>query len=132
MKITEKLPWILIGVLAVLFLQQRTPQPEPSPDPEPGNKTAAQCAERLLPEMGKRYAQVFDDAAEQVEQGKLNSDRKLVDFVALATMRARTEARADFDAATERELPDGEIAATDRARVAKMLRDCATAFSKHK
>jgi hypothetical protein len=123
------LPWAAVAVLAFLLLRGDGTAPDPKPDdptPKPA-ATAADLAGRVLEDTGKGYAAAFRNAADEIDAGRINTDRELVDNLAPATLAARQSAKVDFDAAFEREMPDGAFG--DRSgEVAALLREIAKGF----
>jgi hypothetical protein len=76
--------------------------------------------------MKKSYGATFNDAANEVSEKRLQSDRQLLDYVKPKIEAARKEAQAPFDAMCEKELPESFVG--KEADVAALLRRIARSW----
>jgi hypothetical protein len=106
-------------VLGVMLFRQQDAKPDALPSVE---KTTVS----VFKDMRKSYGATFNDAANEVESKRLQSDRQLLDFVKPKIEAARKEAQSPFDAMCERELPESFLG--KEAEVAALLRRIAKSW----
>lgn len=117
--LNKYLPWAVAIVLGVMLFRQQDAKPDASPSVE---KTTSS----VFKDMRKSYGAAFNDAANEVESKRLQSDRQLLDFVRPKIEAARKEAQAPFDSMCERELPESFLG--KEAEVAALLRRIAKSW----
>lgn len=117
--LNKYLPWAVAIVLGVMLFRQQDAKPDASPSVE---KTTAS----VFKDMRKSYGAAFNDAANEVDAKRLQSDRQLLDFVRPKIEAARKEAQAPFDAMCEKELPESFLG--EEAEVAALLRRIAKSW----
>jgi hypothetical protein len=76
--------------------------------------------------MKKSYGATFSEAANEVQNKRLQTDRQLLDYVKPKIEAARKEAQAPFDAMCEKELPESFVG--KEADVAELLRRIARSW----
>ena len=111
--LNKYLPWAVAIVLGVMLFRQQEAKPDASPSVE---KTTAS----VFKDMRKSYGAAFNDAANEVDAKRLQSDRQLLEFVKPKIEAARKEAQAPFDAMCEKELSESFVG--KEADVAALLR----------
>jgi hypothetical protein len=115
--LNKYLPWAIVAVLGVMLFRQTETKPDASPSVE-------KITAGVIPAMRKSYGAAFNDAANEVESKRLQSDRQLLDFVKPKIEAARKDAQSPFDAMCESKIPESfdgqekEVAALLR-RIAK-------------
>ena len=117
--VKKYLPWAVAIVLGVMLFRQQDAKPDASP-------TVEKTTSSVFKDMRKSYGATFNDAANEVESKRLQSDRQLLDFVRPKIEAARKEAQAPFDAMCERELPESFLG--KEAEVAALLRRIAKSW----
>jgi hypothetical protein len=117
--LNKYLPWAVAIVLGVMLFRQQDAKPDASPSLE---KTTSS----VFKDMKRGYGAAFNDAANEVESKRLQSDRQLLDFVRPKIEAARKEAQAPFDAMCEKELPESFVG--KEADVAALLRRIAKSW----
>jgi hypothetical protein len=117
--INKYLPWLIVAGLGYMLWIKKPDDSPPAPSVE---KTTSQ----VFVEMRKSYGATFNDAANEVESKRLQSDRQLLDYVKPKIEAARKEAQAPFDAMCERELPESFVG--KEAEVAALLRRIAKSW----
>lgn len=117
--LNKYLPWAVAIVLGVILFRQQDAKPDASPSVE---KTTAS----VFKDMRKSYGATFNDAANEVESKRLQSDRQLLDFVRPKIEAARKEAQSPFDAMCEKEFPESFVG--KEADVAALLRRIAKSW----
>lgn len=117
--VDKYLPWAVAIVLGVMLFRQQEAKPDASPSVE---KTTTS----VFKDMRKSYGATFNDAANEVDAKRLQSDRQLLEFVKSKIEAARKEAQAPFDAMCERELPESFLG--KEAEVAALLRRIAKSW----
>jgi len=113
------LPWLIVAGLGYMLWIKK---PDDSQTPSSVEKTTS----HVFAEMRKSYGATFNDAANEVESKRLQSDRQLLDYVKPKIEAARKEAQAPFDAMCERELPESFVG--KEADVAALLRRIAKSW----
>jgi hypothetical protein len=111
--INKYLPWLIVAGLGYMLWVKK---PDDSPTPASVEKTTSQ----VFSEMRTSYGATFSEAATEVQNKRLQTDRQLLDFVKPKIEAARKEAQAPFDAMCERELPESFVG--KEADVAALLR----------
>lgn len=117
--VNKYLPWAVAIVLGVMLFRQQEAKPDASPSVE---KTTAS----VFKDMKRGYGAAFNDAANEVDAKRLQSDRQLLDFVRPKIEAARKEAQVPFDAMCEKELPESFVG--KEADVAALLRRIAKSW----
>ena len=117
--VKKYLPWAVAIVLGVMLFRQQDAKPDASP-------TVEKTTSSVFKDMRKSYGATFNDAANEVESKRLQSDRQLLDFVRPKIEAARKEAQAPFDAMCEKELPESFLG--KEAEVAALLRRIAKSW----
>lgn len=117
--INKYLPWLIVAGLGYMLWIKK---PDDSQTPASVEKTTS----HVFAEMRKSYGATFNDAANEVESKRLQSDRQLLDYVKPKIEAARKEAQAPFDAMCERELPESFLG--KEAEVAALLRRIAKSW----
>ena len=117
--LNKYLPWAVAIVLGVMLFRQQDAKPDASP-------TVEKTTSSVFQNMRKSYGATFNDAANEVESKRLQSDRQLLDFVRPKIEAARKEAQAPFDAMCEKELPESFLG--KEAEVAALLRRIAKSW----
>ena len=113
------LPWLLVAGLGYMLWVKK-------PDDSPATPSVEKITSQVFSEMRKSYGATFNDAANEVESKRLQSDHQLLDFVKPKIEAARKEAQAPFDAMCERELPESFVG--KEADVAALLRRIAKSW----
>ena len=117
--LNKYLPWAVAIVFGVMLFRQQDAKPDVSPSVE---KTTSS----VFNDMRKSYGAAFNDAANEVDAKRLQSDRQLLEFVKPKIEAARKEAQAPFDAMCEKELPESFVG--KEADVAALLRRIAKSW----
>ena len=117
--LNKYLPWAIVIVMGVMLFRQQEAKPDALPSVE---KTTSS----VFKDMRKSYGAAFNDAANEVESKRLQSDRQLLDFVKPKIEVARKDAQAPFDAMCERELPESFVG--KESDVAALLRRIAKSW----
>jgi hypothetical protein len=117
--LSKYLPWLIVAGLGYLLWVKK---PDDLPTPSSIEKTTSQ----VFAEMKKSYGATFNDAANEVSEKRLQSDRQLLDFVRPKIEAARKEAQSPFDAMCEKELPESFVG--KEADVAALLRRIAKSW----
>ena len=97
--VKKYLPWAIIVVLGVWIYRSSPPSDVVGPSIE---KTTSQ----VFPAMRKSYADVFAEAATEVEAKSITTDRQLLDFIKPKIESARKASQADFDKLCEESIPE--------------------------
>jgi hypothetical protein len=97
--LNKYLPWAIIVVLGIWIYRGNSPSDVVGPSIE---KTTSQ----VLPAMRKAYADVFAEAATEVEAKKITTDRQLLDFIKPKIESARKASQSDFDKLCEESIPE--------------------------
>lgn len=113
------MPWILVAILGLIVIQTKY---ESTGDVPAVEKVTSQ----VFPAMQKSYGAVFSEAANEVQNKRLQTDRQLLDYVKPRIEAARKEAQAAFDAMCEKNLP--ESFEGKEAEVAAFLRKVAKSW----
>jgi hypothetical protein len=119
------LPWIVVAVLAYMLWQK--PADNPSP-PAPINQSVEQVTKAVFTDMRSGYAAAFGEAAKQVEDKGLATDRQLLEFVRPKVEEARKNAQSKFDAMVEANIPEKFESASEVAAVADFLKRVARSW----
>jgi len=117
--INKYLPWLIVAGLGYLLWVKK-------PDDSAAKPSVEKTTSQVFVEMRKSYGAAFNDAANEVESKRLQSDRQLLDFVRPKIEAARKEAQAPFDSMCERELPESFLG--KEAEVAALLRRIAKSW----
>jgi len=93
------LPYAVIaGMLVFYFGQQQQPDKQ--------SKSAESITASVFKAQRKAYAEIFEEAAKQVDAKSITTDRQLLDWIKPKTEAARLEARKPFDAMIEASIPE--------------------------
>lgn len=114
------MPWVIIAVLLYLLWQDKKGD-DPVPPPAPVENVES-ITKSVFADMRKSYAATFEEAAKQVSDKTLTSDRSLLDFVRPKIEQGRKDAQAKFDAMVEANIPQEFASDAEVARVAGFLR----------
>jgi hypothetical protein len=117
--LNKYLPWLIVAGLGYMLWIKK---PDDSPTPASVEKITSQ----VFAEMRKSYGAAFNDAANEVESKRLQSDRQLLDFVKPKIEAARKQSQMSFDAMCEKELPESFLG--KEAEVAALLRRIAKSW----
>lgn len=117
--LNKYLPWALAIVLGVMLFRQQDARPDASPSVE-------KITASVFKDMRKSYGATFNDAANEVDAKRLQSDRQLLEFVKPKIEAARKEAQSTFDAMCEKELPESFLG--KEAEVSSLLRRIAKSW----
>lgn len=93
------LPWAIIVVLGVWIYRSNPTSDVPS-------KSIEKTTSQVFPAMRKAYGDVFSQAANQVVDKGLVTDRQLLEFIKPKIELARKTAQADFDKLCEESIPE--------------------------
>jgi len=115
------LPWVIVVVLAWMLWSKQDVAPVPPGPVDPVVKNVEAITKSVFTDMKKNYAATFEEAAKQVSNKELTSDRSLLDFVKPRIEEGRKSAQAKFDAMVEANIPEKFSSDTEVARVADFL-----------
>jgi hypothetical protein len=97
--INKYLPWAIIVVLGVWIYRSNPTSDIPS-------KSVEKTTSQVFPAMRKAYGDVFSQAASEVADKGLVTDRQLLEFIKPKIELARKTAQADFDKLCEESIPE--------------------------
>lgn len=97
--INKYLPWAIIVVLGVWIYRSNPTSDVPS-------KSVEKTTSQVFPAMRKAYGEVFSQAANEVADKGLVTDRQLLEFIKPKIELARKTAQADFDKLCEESIPE--------------------------
>lgn len=122
--------WLPLAAVAAMFayvVYTRQPQVEPRPQPQP-TVSIESTVKSVKEANAKALADAFEDAANQVEQGKFKYARELLEYMQPITKAAREQANKPFDLMIGQTIPD-ELSGKEK-EVAAELRRIAKAWLK--
>lgn len=97
--VKKYLPWAIIVVLGVWIYRSNPTSDIPS-------KSIEKTTSQVFPAMRKAYGDVFSQAANEVANKGLVTDRQLLEFIKPKIELARKTAQADFDKLCEESIPE--------------------------
>lgn len=118
--IKSVLPYAVIAGMLVYYFGQQQQQPDKQP------KSVASITASVFRDQRKAYAEIFEDAAKQVDAKSITTDRQLLDWMRPKTEAARLEARKPFDAMIEASIPESFVG--HESEVATLLRKVAKSW----
>lgn len=117
--LNKYLPWAVAIALGVMLFRQQDAKPD-------AFSSAEKITASVFKDMRKSYGAAFNDAANEVDAKRLQSDRQLLEFVKPKIEAARKEAQSPFDAMCEKELPESFLG--KEAEVSSLLRRIAKSW----
>lgn len=121
------IPWAAMAALLAYVLYTRQPSDNSGPQPQPTVSVEA-TVKSVKAANAKALSDAFEDAANQVEQGKFKFARELLEYMQPITKAAREQSNKPFDLMIGQTIPD-EFAGKEK-EVAAELRRIAKAWLK--